>query len=386
LYFINYRSNAHLIEKQKNKTIMKNSNSTHLIIGFIITIITLGIGYLLFSNRIKKDEQILTSKLDELFGGKSAVADGQKTFLTGQLSQNRRDYSLLAGGFNAYELTKESDGFVKKQFNAGDLHFNKDEYFYSNGFKLETFRPNVQSCYDGAFEYLLQGNEKTKKTSYSPNKFVDIKNFPQGYSSDFYSIEIAIHPKELYQTSRATGRVYTSVFEVNYSQINEYYAMVENKDAKNKSMLAYMISSLGIGLILSFFAKPLAKFLQPNPEASNSIFSKKWKNINTNFIMSFEVGTRGNNKVLIVEEGKIKKGIMKFTENGKNIHISLSDTEYYFQIDKLTDNIIEVLDLASGKIEQFEVLGSGALIKQQKEEKNIEHTKIESENDVDENE
>lgn len=352
---------------------MKNSNSTHLIIGVIITIIALGIGYMLFSNKVKKDEQILTSKLEELFEGKSAVTDGQKIFLTGELNKNRRDFSLFAGGFNAYELTKESDGFVKKQFNASDLHYNKDEYDYSYGFKMETYRPNVQRCYDGAFEFLVQGNEKSRKTSYSPNKFVDIKNFPQGYSSDFYSIEMASHPKEYYQTSRGTGRVYTPVWEVNYSQINEYYAMIENKDAKNKSMLSFLLSSLGIGLILSFLAKPLAKSLQPNPETSNSIFSKKWKNINKNFIMSFEVGARGNNKAIIVEEGRIKKGIMKFTENGKNMHISLSDTEYYFQIDKLTDNIIEVLDLASEKTEQFEVLGSGALTKQIKEEKIIEN-------------
>ena len=178
---------------------MKNSNSTHLTIGFIITIIALGIGYFLFSNRVKKDEQILTSKLEELFEGKSAVTDGQKIFLTGELNKNRRDFLLFGGGFNAYELAKESDGFVKKQFNAGDLHYNKDEYEYSYGYKMETFRPNIQKCYDGAFEFLVQGNENNRKTSYSPNKFVDIKNFPQGYSSDFYFIEMASHPKEFYQ-------------------------------------------------------------------------------------------------------------------------------------------------------------------------------------------
>ena len=88
--------------------------------------------------------------------------------------------------------------------------------------------------------------------------------------------------------------------------------------------------------------------------------------------MSFEVGLRGNNKAIIVEEGKIKKGTMKFTDNGKNMHISLSDTEYYFQIDNLTDNTIEVFDLASEKIERFEVLGSGVLSKQQKEENIVE--------------
>ena len=92
--------------------------------------------------------------------------------------------------------------------------------------------------------------------------------------------------------------------------------------------------------------------------------------------MSFETGMRGNNKTIVIEEGKIKKGTMKFTDNGKNMHISLSDTEYYFQIDKLTDNVMEVQDLASEKNEQFEVLGSGALIKQQKEEKIIENREI----------
>ena len=105
--------------------------------------------------------------------------------------------------------------------------------------------------------------------------------------------------------------------------------------------------------------------------------------------MSFETGMRGNNKAIVIEEGRIKKGIMKFTDNGKNMHISLANTEYYFQIDKLTDNVIEVLDLASEKTEQFEVLGSGALAKQQKEieanMKNPETQIQEVEQDPDEN-
>lgn len=368
---------------------MKNSNSTHWIIGLIITFLALSVGYLLFSNVMKKDEQGLLSRLDELFEGKTAVTDGQKNFLSGEMMKNRRDFSLTMGGFTAYELTKESNGFVKKEMYAADLHYNKDEYEYSYGYKMETYRPNVQSCYDGAFEFLVKGNEKDRKASYSPNKFVDIKNFPQGYSSDFYAIEIANHPKEFYQSSRGSGRVYTPVWEVNYSQKNTYYAILENQEAKNKALMTYLLSSLGIGLLLSFLAKPLAKLLQPNPETSNSVFGKKWKSINRNFIMSFETGMRGNNKAIVVEEGKIKKGVMKFTDNGKNMHISLLDTEYYFQIDKLTDNIIEVLDLASEKTEQFEVLGSGALSKQQKEEQiaeNLEIEKHENEQSKSENE
>ena len=191
---------------------MKNSNSAHWIIGLITTIIALSVGYMLFNNLLKKDEKNLASKLDELFEGKSAVTDGQKIFLTGEMSKNRRGFTLLSGGFNAYELTKESGGFVKKEFNPGDLQYNKDEYEYSYGYKYETYRPNVQRCYDEAFEFLVQGNEKDRKTSYSPNKYVDIKNFPQGYSSDFYSIEISTHPKEFYQSSRGTARVYTPVW------------------------------------------------------------------------------------------------------------------------------------------------------------------------------
>ncbi len=364
---------------------MKNSNSAHWIIGLIITLIAVSVGYMLFSNVLKKDEKGLASRLDELFEGKSAVTDGQKTFLTGEMTKNRRDFTLLSGGFNAYELIEESGGFVKKEFNAGDLHYNKDEYEYSYGYKYGTYRPNVQRCYDEAFEFLVQGNEKDRKISYSPNKYVDIKNFPQGYSSDFYSIEIANHPKEFYQSSRGTGRVYTPVWEVNYSQVNEYYAIIENKEAKNKAMMTYLLISLGIGLLLSFLAKPLAKSLQPNPEISNSVFGKKWKSVNRNFIMSFETGLRGNNKVIVVEDGKIKKGTMKFTDDGKNMNISLADAEFYFQIDKLTDNVIEVLDLASEKTEQFEVLGSGALTKQQKETEITEQQNQENESTPSEN-
>jgi hypothetical protein len=358
---------------------MKNSNSTHWVIGLTITALAILVGYLLFSNALKKDEQTLGSRLEELFEGKNAVTDGQKIFMTGELSKNRRNYTLLSGGFIVYELTKESSGFVKIEFTARDLRFKKDEYEYSYGYKIETYRPSVQTCYDRAFEFLVQGNEKDRKYSYSPNKFVDIKNFPQGYSSDFYSIESANHPKEFYQSQTGTGNVYTNVYEVGYSQDVRYFAIIENTEAKNKSLMTYLLSSLAIGLLLSFLAKPLAKSLQPNPEISNSIFGKKWKSINRNFIMSFETGMRGNNKAIVVEEGKIKKGTMKFTDNGKNMNISLADTEYYFQIDKLTDNIIEVLDLASEKTEQFEVLGSGALTKQQKETEITEQQNQENE-------
>jgi hypothetical protein len=345
---------------------MKNSTSTHWIIGLIIAVLAVLVGYLLFNNVLKKDKQSLVSKLDELFEGKSAVTDGQQIFITGELSKNKRHFSLFMGGFNVYELLKESEGFVKKEFNAGDLNFKEDEYKIDPeyGFRYETYRPNVQTCYDRSFDLLLKGNETQGiKASYSPNKYVDLKNFPQGYSTEFFSIENTIHPKEFYQGQTATGKVYTNSYEVSYSKDSRYYEIVENKEAKSKSLMTYLLSSLAIGLLLAFFAKPLAKSLQPNPETSNSMFDKKWKNINKNFIMSFETGMRGNNKAIVVEEGKIKKGTMKFTDNGKNMHISLADTEYYFQIDKLTDNVIEVLDLASEKTEQFEVLGSGALTK-----------------------
>lgn len=352
---------------------MENTNSTHRVIGSTITALAILVGYSLFSNVLKKDEQTLGPRLEELFEGKNAVTDGLKTFMVGALSEDRRNYTRFSGGFIVYELTKESNGFVKKELTAGDLRFKEDEYEYSYGYKVETHRPSIQTCYDRAFEFLLKGNENDRKDSYSPNKFVDIENFPQGYSSDFYSIESASHPKDFYQSYTGTGSVYTNDFEIGYFQDTRYFAIIENKEAKYKCLMAYLLSSLAVGLLLSFLARPLAKSLQPNPEISNSVFGKKWKSINRNFIMSFETGMRGNNKAIVVEEGKIKKGTMEFTDNGKNMNISLADTEYYFQIDKLTDNIIEVLDLASEKTEQFEVLGSGALTKQQKETEIIEN-------------
>jgi hypothetical protein len=344
---------------------MKSSNSAHLIIALIICLLAIFIGYILFANALGKDEKALASKLEELFEGKIAVTDGQHIIPTGEMSNNRRNFTLNSGGFKIYELTKESNGFVKSEIVAGDLQYLEDEYYNLYGFRYDNYRSNVNSCYYSAFETIVQGNENNRKLSYSPNKYVDIKNFPEGYSTVFFSIEMADHPTESYRSKSSGGNVSNNKWKVDFFETKEYFTVVEKKEEKNKALMKYLAASFGIGLLISLLVKPLAKVLQPNPKVSNSVFGKKWKSVNRNFIISFESGMRGNNKAIVVENGKIKKGTMKFTENGKNMNISLSDTEYYFQIDKLTDTTLEVLDLASEKVEQFEVLGSGALTKPQ---------------------
>ena len=97
--------------------------------------------------------------------------------------------------------------------------------------------------------------------------------------------------------------------------------------------------------------------------------------------MSFESGFKGNNVALIVEEGKVKRGVMKFSSNGDSIHISLSEMEYYYQISLIEENILEVCDLASEKVIQFEVLGSGALSKKQPEKVITDEPDQENEDD-----
>lgn len=363
---------------------MKNSNSTHLTISLVVTALSMLSGYLLFSDLLKKDEAKLEARLEELFDGKDAVTDGEKITKTGELSKNRRNYTLLSGGFVVYELTKESNGFVKSEFTARDLRFKEDEYEYIYGYKYDNYRPSVQTCYDRAFEYLVKGNEDDVKYSYSPNKLVDIKNFPQGYSTNFYSIESAYHPKELYEFQNATGMVYTDVYEVDYSLHNRYFSIIKNKENINISLIIYLVSSLSVGLLLSVLAKPLAKFLQPNPKRFDLVFGKRWKSVNRNFIMYFETGMLGKNKATIIEEGIINKGTMKFTDDGKSMNISLVNTEYYYQIDRLTDSIIELVDILDGKTEQFEVLGSSVSTKQQHDKEEITENQ-KQENDQDSN-
>ena len=237
---------------------MNTTKSVQWVLGLIIILSSLLIGYLLFCNNLKQDKIKLESKLNELFANKDAVTDGQNMPIDLSESIDQRDYIYLSGGFKVYELLKESDGFVKKEYMAGSLHYDQDKYTnFGYGYKSDNFRPSPETCYNNAFEVLQKGSQKERKASYSPNKFVDIKNFPVGYVSDFFEIQIGQHPKELYQSIKLYGGgIGTPIWKVNYDQINTYYTIVKREQLVAESLSLYLIGSITIGIFLLAVLKP----------------------------------------------------------------------------------------------------------------------------------
>ena len=181
------------------------------LITFFLVFVLIGIAFGLLYTKVKinDDYEYLESKLNELFDGKISISDGYKMEYEGEFSdKSKMHYSFYRGGFNIYELTKESDGFVKTTITSGDLYYMESEYVFEppqifegyrvSGYNRRNYRPSVQDCYDWSYEYLLKGNEKDRKLSYSPDKITDIKNFPSGFYSKYHYIEQQKHPSEFY--------------------------------------------------------------------------------------------------------------------------------------------------------------------------------------------
>ena len=164
---------------------------------FVLITLSLAIGFagigIAFSfyftkNAINRDHEQLRLRLNELFDGKNSISDGYKMAYDGAFKDgSKMHYSFHSGGFTIYELTKESNGYVKTIISSDDLYYKEAESVYeppqyyegyqiSGGYSRSNFRPTVQKCFDSAFEYLLKGEENERKISYSPDKLIDIKN------------------------------------------------------------------------------------------------------------------------------------------------------------------------------------------------------------------
>lgn len=327
----------------------------------------LWISFQMHNAKIEKDKQELIGKIDQLFQSKNVIADGQKYHISGEL--NKRKYTLFSGGFTIYELSKESGGFVKSKFTAGNIEYKEDEYEYSYGYKIPTYRQTPQRCYDDAFEFLLLGNKDNRKNSYTENTYTEIKDFPMGFYSEFHFIGNIEHPTEFYiRQTLSGGKVYNSSREVDYLQEKTYYAISNDKDEIQKSLIKYLLIGLAAALTLTFILFLILRFFVPSAGKGNAILNIKWKNIEDNSIITLEPHLFGKSSVTVVENEKVKKGIAKFSENGTQLHISLPDTELFYKIILAEENKLEVENMTTNKVIAFEKLGSNAYKKAEAEQ------------------
>lgn len=359
------------------------------LITFLLVVGLTGIGILLgllyTKGKINKDKEHLESKLNELFDGKISISDGYKMAYEGAfLDKSKMHYSFYSGGFTIYELTKESDGFVKTITTSGDLNYKEAESVYeppqyfngykiSDGYNRSNYRPSVQKCYDGSYEYLLKGDEKDRKLSYTPGKLTDIKNFPSGFYSKYHYTEQQQHPSEFYFSQNGGGKVYTTAYELNYNQEKTYYATSENKDEIRKATITNLSIGGFLGLILAFIIAFTLRRFSPHQGEHHEILNIKWRNITDNSVLTIMPKTLGKYPVTLVADNIPSKGNAKI--KGNSIEISFPTAEYYYQIEKKEVDIIELKNLTTNEIIVFEKLGTNAFKNRQEK---LEKTEKES--------
>jgi hypothetical protein len=346
-----------------------------LLIGF--SGIGILIGYVYTNSIIKKDKVLLDAKLNELFDDKISISDGSKMAYEGFFVDNSKmHYAFYSGGFTVYDLTKESGGFVKKITSSGDLYFKEPESVYeppqyfngyrmSGGYNRSNYRPSVQKCYDGAYEFLLKGNDTDRKLSYTPNKLTDIKNFPSGFHSDFHFTEQQNHPSEFYFNQTGSGNVYTTSYELNYTEEKSYYAISENVEEIKKATLINLSVGGFTGLFVALIVSFVIKRISPHRGEHYDILNVKWRNISDNSVLTIQPSALGKYPVTFVLENLPLKGSAKIKDN--NIEISFPNAEYYYQIENKGLDILELKDLTSNLIVVFERLGTNAFKHRQSE-------------------
>jgi predicted small secreted protein len=332
--------------------------------------IGIALGFLYTKDKINDDKEKLQSKLNELFDSKISISDGSKMAYEGEFTdKSNMHYSFYSGGFTIYDLTKESDGFVKTITSSGDLYYKEAESVYeppqyfdgykiSGGYNRSNYRPSVQKCYDGAYEYLLKGDEKDRKLSYTPDKLTDIKNFPSGFYSEYHFTEQREHPSEFYYIQNGSGNVYTTVYEHNYNQEKTYYTTSENTDAISKATITNLSFGGFIGLILTFVVAFTLRRFSPHQGEHHEILNIKWRNVTDNSVMTIMPKTLGKYPVTLVSDNVPSKGNAKIKDN--SIEISFPTAEYYYQIEKKETDILELKNLTTNEIIAFEKLGTNA--------------------------
>jgi len=349
---------------------MKKQFSTIVIIaGLILCSIGGYFGFKYAQSTLDKDLSYLTQRIDELFHGKDVIQDGHAENLQGE--ETKYGYNVYSGGFTIHRISKESGGYVKSKLTAGNISWLKGKYEVTDyGYRMPTFRPEADEAYSKAFRYLLTGTEKEPNYSYTQETFTEIKDFPGSFEAEYYLIAQIEHPTEFYLTKNEEWTFNYDTYKLKYNEKKQFY-IIGLDDSKAKSLkIKYVAFGSGIGLLLTVVFAFLIRLAIPNTGKGESIFNKKWKNIEGNSIITIEPKLFGKNKVTLIENEKINRGLAKITENGNSIHLSFTDSEIFYRLKNITNQKLEMENLASNTLVKFELLGSNAYKQNDPEQEN----------------
>lgn len=335
----------------------KQFSTIVIIAGIILCSIGGYIGYKYAKSSVSNDLSNLKQRIDDLFHGKDVIQDGHAEFLQGE--ETKYGYTLYSGGFTIYKLSNESGGFVKSKLSAGDIIWTKGEYEITDyGYRMPTYRPTVERAYSKIFDYLLNGTEKEPNYSYTRETFTEIKDFPGSFATEYHQIIQSEHPTEFYSTKNTGWETGYDTYKLKYNERKEFFSFSEDKSKINTLTMTHVAVGIGGGIIITIMLSFLLRFFIPNTGKGESVFNKKWKNVETNSIITIEPKLFGKNSVILIEDDKIKRGLAKITDNGDSIHLSFSDSEIFYRVKHLSNQKLEMENLASNKLTKFELLGS----------------------------
>ena len=262
----------------------------------------------------------------------------------------------LIGGIS-WVSTMNYYKFINEGVNAklGGLNFAECIIYSLN------FGDIQANSWDNSFELLTKGTEEAGlNLSYTPNKYTEIKDFPTGYYSKYHSV------KQRYLDEPAQlGKLSTTACSVEYYHSTGFYTIQKHEEVIEKTLIKNMSLYSIIGLSLAIAIAFLLRYIMPYSGKSESLFNKKWKNIESNSILMIEAKMFGRNKVVLTENDKAKKGIAKIADNGSTIQLSFIDSDYFYKVQHLSLFKLELENLVSNTIVKYEILGSNAYPKKE---------------------
>jgi hypothetical protein len=310
-------------------------------------------GYLFTLKKIDNDLNSLNKKIDILFDSNKTIIDGEKYIIKGWFTKDRMKFALSSPyGFIVYQLSKTSDGFLQVEYKSTCTL----EYKYAESVGYNTiYRPSVQDCFDKAYELVLYGEDNSRKNTITENKLSEIKDFPTGDSSHYYSIKQTERPINKYGEDKNVKMVYTPYWSIDYYVTKKYFSIVKDEDKVFKSTLMNVSIFSFIALII-FFISTIFIIKGAKSKAGQSFINKRWKNVETNVIMLIEAKFFSKHSVTIIENEKVKRGIAKITEQNTMIQLSLADMELFYKVKNVTVQNLELENLVTNTIESFSIL------------------------------
>jgi hypothetical protein len=335
-----------------------------IIIPAVIVLVVTSIGgyYGLFkSNQIlSADRETVVNRVNDLFDGKESILDGQKIVVVGSFADSdKKKFDLDYGsGFNIYKLDKVPNGYIKSEYTAGDLSYEKAETMidYSWGYSYKPYRPSVDDCYDNIYLMLTRGNEKIgTNTSYSPNKFETLKGFPENFKTDYHSIVTRPTPANIDSYSSNYGG--NDTYRVSYTISKTYYEIYQYEnnsfELKRKNIIFFSL----LGFAASITLVLLFVFIRPSHGKYKILFRKKWKNTTNNSILIISKNLLGPLKITIIEDGKSTNGRGILNKQKSTIEFSFKERVYFYKINLLSDFKFELVNQVNNEITTFELLG-----------------------------